>query len=334
MTDQNKSPGCTPEVLLDIYRRATLIKQNDMRMRASIRSGKLVSTYYSPRGQEIIPSAVSACLETTDYIVTIYRGIHDQIAKGIPLDLLWAEYAGRITGACKGKGGAMHITHPASGIMVTTGIVGASMPIANGLALASQLKGDGRVSVAYFGDGASNIGAFHESLNMASVWKLPVIFVCQNNLYGEHTPYSMATSVKQVAHRAASYSMPSVTVNGNDAEQTWSAAREAIARARAGEGPTLIEAMTFRFEGHNMGDDNHYIPADVLAAARADDPVVKLRSQVLEVGAASAQQLDDLEADIERQIDAAIEFAMSSPLPGIEELRRDVYAEELAHEYL
>jgi len=154
----------------------------------------------------------------------------------VPLKELWAELAGRATGTCKGKGGPMHITHPASGVMVTTGIVGSSMPIANGLALAAQVRGDKRVSVAYFGDGASNIGAFHESLNMASVWKLPVVFVCQNNQYAEHTKYAVCTSAANVADRAVSYSMPGRKVDGNEPLQVCAAAREAIDRARAGDG--------------------------------------------------------------------------------------------------
>src|SRR5580698_2725459 len=144
-------------------------------------AGEIAMTYYSPRGQEVISAAVSANLQPADYVVTTYRGIHDHIAKGVPLDLLWAEFLGRATGTCKGKGGPMHVTHPESGCMVTTGVVGAGMPIGCGLALAAQVRGEKRVTVTNFGDGASNIGAFHESLNLASVWKLPVIFVCQHN---------------------------------------------------------------------------------------------------------------------------------------------------------
>ena len=162
---------------------------------------------------------------------------------------LWAEYAGKVTGTCKGKGGPMHITHPASGVMVTTGIVGSSMPIANGLALAAQIRGERRIAVAYFGDGATNIGAFHEALNMAAVWKLPVLFVCQNNGYGEHTRYELATSVAKISDRAASYQIPGVTVNGNDPLAVYAAAQSAIERARAGAGPTLLEARTFRVSG-------------------------------------------------------------------------------------
>ena len=235
--------------LIEIYRRMTLIKQNDERFRALIKAGKIVAPYYSPRGQEAIPAAVSVLLTNEDYICTIYRGVHDMLAKGVPLRELWAEYAGKATGTCKGKGGPMHITHPASGVMVTTGIVGSSMPIANGLALAAQIRGERRIAVAYFGDGAANIGAFHEALNMAAVWKLPVLFVCQNNGYGEHTRYELATSVAKISDRAASYQIPGVTVNGNDPLAVYAAAQTAIERARAGAGPTLLEARTFRFRG-------------------------------------------------------------------------------------
>ena len=254
-------PAPTPDAatLVDIYRRAALIKANDEKFRSVIKSGRMQVVYYSPRGQEIIPSAVSVNLSDDDYICTIYRGIHDMIAKGVPLDLLWAEIAGKATGTCKGKGGAMHITHPATGIMVTTGIVGSSMPIANGLAWASQIRRDKRVTVAYFGDGASNIGAFHESLNLASVWKLPVVFVCQNNGYAEHTRYELGTSATHIADRAVGYGMPGVTVDGNDATAMYQAARQAVERARAGEGPTLIEAKTFRFMGHVFGDADNYM---------------------------------------------------------------------------
>ena len=255
----SSEPKVDRAVLVDIYRRMALIQRSDERFRAVIKAGKIVAPYYSPRGQECIPAAVSVSLGDEDYVCTIYRGIHDMLAKGVPSKLLWAEIAGKATGTCKGKGGPMHITHPTSGVMVTTGIVGSSMPIANGLALAAQIRGEKRVAVAYFGDGASNIGAFHESLNMAAVWKLPVVFVCQNNGYGEHTRYELATSAKRISDRAAGYQMPGVTVDGNDPLAVYEAARAAIIRARAGDGPTLIEAMTFRFQGHVFGDADAYM---------------------------------------------------------------------------
>jgi len=315
---------------IEIYRRMALIKANDERSRKVIMSGKLVMPYYSPRGQEVIPSAISVNLTDDDYICTIYRGSHDQLAKGLPLKDLWAEVAGRTTGTCKGKGGPMHVTYPTKGIMVTTGIVGSSMPIANGLAWGSQLKGDGRVTVAYFGDAASNIGAFHESLNLAAVWKLPVIFVCQNNEWGEHTAYAKATSATHVSDRAAAYAIPGVHVDGNDPLAMFAAAAEAIRRARAGEGPTLIEAMTYRFHGHVFGDADAYMDKDRKAAAIAADPVPRYRAQLIAEGLATEEQLTAMEAAIEADIDEAVEFALASPFPGVEELACDVFALEEA----
>ena len=170
------------------------------------------------------------------------------------------EYARQVDGSCGAKGGPMHITHPASGVMVTTGIVGSGIPIANGFAWASKLDKNGKVTVTNFGDGAANIGAFHEGLNLAGVWKLPVIFVCQNNGYGEHTTYERSTAVARIADRAQSYGLPGVNVNGNDPVAMFLAVKEAVRRARIGEGATLIEAMTFRFNGHNFGDPGEYIP--------------------------------------------------------------------------
>ena len=261
-----------PGQLLEIFKKARLINLVDERMRSLLRSGKLMAVYYSPRGQEIVAAAMGVHLKPTDYLVTMYRGIHDQLAKGMPLRELCAEYYGKATGTCKGKGGPMHITYPAAGIMVTTGVVGGGLPIANGLALASQLKEDGRVTLCCFGDGASNIGAFHESLNMASLWKLPVVFLCQNNMYAECTRYEDATTVARVSERAASYNMRGVTVDGNDPVAMWHASREAVERARAGEGPTLLEALTFRFHGHYFGDPAAYIPKAEIASCRGARP--------------------------------------------------------------
>ncbi|ATI80717.1 thiamine pyrophosphate-dependent dehydrogenase E1 component subunit alpha [Sphingobium yanoikuyae] len=325
------SNRATPDAAtqVEIYRRMALIKANDERSRKVIMSGRLVMPYYSPRGQEVIPSAISVNLTDDDYICTIYRGSHDQLAKGLPLKDLWAEVAGRTTGTCKGKGGPMHVTYPEKGIMVTTGIVGSTMPIANGLGWASQLRGDGRVTVASFGDGAANIGAFHESLNLAAVWKLPVIFVCQNNEWGEHTAYDKTSNVK-VADRAAAYGMAGERVDGNDPFAMYAAAHEAIARARAGEGPTLIEAMTYRFFGHVFGDQDAYMDKARKAEAIANDPVPRFRAKLIEIGVASEDQLAAMEAAIEREIDEAVEYALASDFPSVEELKRDVFAEEMA----
>jgi TPP-dependent pyruvate/acetoin dehydrogenase alpha subunit len=316
----------SPATLLAIYRKALLINLVDERMRSLLSSGRMAAVYYSPRGQEILAAAMGVHLEDTDYIVTTYRGVHDQLAKGMPLRQLCAEYYGKATGTCKGKGGPMHITYPALGIMVTTGVVGGGLPIANGLALASQLRGDKRVTVCNFGDGASNIGAFHEALNMASIWQLPVVFLCQNNHYGECTKYEYATAVPRVADRAASYNMPGVSVDGNDPQAMWQAAGEAVQRARSGGGPTLLEANTFRFMGHYFGDPGAYIPKDEYAAALARDPMPTCRAAVLQTGAATETELQALAAEINATIDDGLKFAADSPPPDPREIDIDIYA--------
>jgi TPP-dependent pyruvate/acetoin dehydrogenase alpha subunit len=311
------------EVLLEICEKLSLLKQNDERMRAAIKTGRFNMPYYPVRGQEAIPAAISVLLRPTDFICTIYRGTHDSLAKGCPVDLLWAELAGRKTGTCKGKGGPMHITHPDSGVMVTTGIVGSSMPIANGLAWGSKLKGTDSVTVAYFGDGAANIGAFHESLN------LPVVFVCSNNGYAEHTRTEDCTSVDQIAKRAASYSMPGVRVDGNDPLKVYAAAREAVERARRGDGPTLLEAMTYRFNGHVFGDADAYMDPAEKAAKMKDDPYPRYRTWLLENAHASEAELKAVEDRHDAEIKRAMQFALDSAFPDEGELRRDVYATEV-----
>jgi acetoin:2,6-dichlorophenolindophenol oxidoreductase subunit alpha len=322
----------TPDskTLVEIYRRMTAIKKNDDRFISEMKAGRMTMPYYSARGQECIPAAISVQLSNEDYLVTIYRGIHDMIAKGVPPKLIWAELAGRSTGTCKGKGGPMHVTHPASGCMVTTGIVGAGMPIGCGLALAAQLRGEKRVTVTNFGDGASNIGAFHESMNLASVWKLPVLFVCQNNQYAEHTALRKGTSIERIADRAAAYGMPGVQVDGNDPVAIYQVAQEAIARARAGNGPTLIEALTFRFNGHLIGDMGEYIPKEEYAAAVAADPYPKYRSWLVDNKHATAGDLDAIDETIAAEVEAAVKFAFDSPLTDASEIKRDVYATAIA----
>jgi len=318
--------AASQRILVEIYRKMALIKHNDDRFITMIKAGRLTMPYYSARGQECIPAAISVLLTDKDYITTIYRGVHDMLAKGVPPKLLWAELAGKATGTCKGKGGPMHITHPDSGCMVTTGIVGASMPIACGLGLAAQIRGEDRVVIANFGDGASNIGAFHESLNLAAVWKLPVIFVCQNNLFAEHTTLANGTSVQDIAVRAAGYGIAGITVDGNDPRAVYDTARDAISRARAGAGPTLIEAKTFRFNGHVFGDPGEYIPKDQYAAAVANDPYPRFRDALVAEGLATAAELDEIDTFIEREIDEAVTFAMNSPFPELSELAIDIFA--------
>ena len=315
--------------LLDIYTRTMRVARVDEKFRGLLAGGALAVIYYTVRGQELVSAAMMAALEPSDYLVTTYRGQHDQIAKGVPLDLLFAEIAGKATGTCKGKGGSMHITHPESGVMVTTGVVGSGLPIANGLALASQNRGDGKVTVVCFGDGATNIGAFHEAMNMAQLWKLPVIFLCQNNRYGEHTAFADHTQVDAIVTRAAAYGMKGVHVDGNDAEAMFTVAQEAVARARSGAGPTLIEAMCYRMMGHFFGADFSYMPKEHLAEMAAADPLPRLRQLMLSYQF-SADQLDAIVAAIDIEVEAAAKFAADSPLPDASELRKDVFEEEIA----
>ncbi len=317
------------EVLMDIYSKMSLLFHNDEKMRSVIMSGRLVMPYYAFRGQEAIPSTICAQLRDSDTISTIYRGTHDMLAKGCPVDKLWAELAGRATGTCKGKGGPMHITHPESGMMVTTGIVGSSMPIACGMAWANKLKGTDDVTFAFFGDGATNIGAFHESMNLASVWKLPVVFVCENNLYGEHTKFIETSAVDSVAKRALAYDMPGIKVNGNDVVELYNVVEEAIGRARAGEGPSLIEAVTFRFHGHVFGDDDAYMDAGEKEAHKANDPWPNYRKFLTDGGYATMADLEAIDAGHKEVIEAALVYALESPFPDVKEMYRDVYAEEL-----
>jgi len=317
------------EKLRDIFVRTMRVARADEKFRSLLMTGKLASIYYTMRGQELVSAAMMAALEPTDYVVTTYRGQHDQIAKGVPLKPLFAEIFGKATGTCRGKGGSMHITHPESGIMVTTGVVGSGLPIANGLALSSQNRGDGRVTVACFGDGASNIGAFHEALNMAQLWRLPVLFLCQNNRYAEHTAFADHTKVDSIVARASGYGMKGVRVDGNDAEAMYGVALEAVGRARAGEGPTLIEAMCYRMMGHFFGADFSYMPKEHLEEMQAADPLPRLRRLMLENQFAE-DELDAIVADIQHEVEEAAQFAIDSPPPDPGELLNDVFEEKVA----
>lgn len=329
MTQASNAPQPDTEALVDIYRRMLRIERNDDAILSTIRKGRLQMPYYSARGQEVIPATVSHFLNNEDQICTIYRGIQDMVAKDMPLKPLWAEIAGRVDGTCKGKGGPMHLTHPETGVMVTTGVVGSSMPIANGLAWAAKLDKSQRVVIAYFGDGASNIGAFHESLNMAGLWKLPVIFVCPNNRYAEHTKFENGTAVDKISKRAAGYGMPGYTVNGNDPWEMYAHVAVAVERARSGDGPTLLECDTFRFFGHVLGDDNKYMDEGELAAAKENDPLPAFRQKLLDGGHISEGELETMKQKIEEEIAQAREFGLASEMPSADELRRDVFEQEM-----
>ena len=313
------------ELLRDLYRRAKTIRAFDERIRKGMATGDFGFAYWPVEGQEAISAGVCAALEPNDPMVITYRCAADAIAKGVSLQELAAEMMGKATGTSQGRGGAMGINAPDVGLVATTGIVGAGAPIAGGLGLASKLKGDGRVAVVSFGDGATSIGAVHEAMNLAAVWQLPVIFLCHNNLFGEATPKADYTRTENFADRAAGYGMPGVTVDGTDAVAVYEAAREAVERGRKGGGPTFLEAVAFRLNGHYFGDPCAYVPKDELAAAKANEPIGKLRARLVDSGVseADAQALDQ---EIEAEVDAAVVAAKEAAAPSTDNLYEFVYA--------
>jgi pyruvate dehydrogenase E1 component alpha subunit len=270
-------------------------------------------------------------LREDDQLVTTYRGLHDLIGKGVPLEEIYGEMMGRTVGASRGKGGTMHIAKPDKGVMLSTGIVGAGPPVAVGLAMAAKRRDLDRVTVVSFGDGATNTGSFHEAANMASLWDLPIVFVCQNNQYAEMTPTTDTMKLEHVADRAAGYGMPGVRVDGNDPLAVKSALDEALQRGRRGDGPTFIECVTFRFRGHYFGDRMPYIPKDQMAAAMAADPVPRFRAHLADAGICGEDELNRIDADALETVETALTTVMSADPPSVEELDRDVYASPIKY---
>jgi pyruvate dehydrogenase E1 component alpha subunit len=310
-----------------MYELMTLMKSADDRLSKGISTGEFMCVYWPPRGQEAIAAALGVCLRPDDQLVTTYRGLHDLIGKGVPLVEIYGEMMGKELGACRGKGGTMHIARPESGVMLSTGIVGAGIPVAVGLALAARRKGLDRVTAVSFGDGATNTGSFHEAANMAALWNLPVVLVCQNNLYAEMTPVEDTMKIDQIADRALAYAMPGVRVDGNDPIALYGALSEAIARARSGDGPTLVECVTFRFRGHYFGDRMSYIPPDQLADAERKDPVPAFRARLSADGVCSDDELDRIEAAAQAQVDEAVQTVLDAAPPSVDEVERDVFAD-------
>jgi acetoin:2,6-dichlorophenolindophenol oxidoreductase subunit alpha len=303
-----------------------LAKACDERLRKGIATGEFLTVYWPSRGQEAIAAGFAACLRRDDRLVTTYRGLHDQIGKGVSLVEILGEMLGRQAGACRGKGGTMHIADPDVGLMLSTGIVGAGIPVAVGLALAARAKKADRVVAVSFGDGATNTGSFHEAVNMASIWQLPLVLVCQNNQYAEMTPTAHSMHVEHIAERAAAYNIPGVTIDGNDPVEVYRAFTEAVERARSGGGPTLIECLTYRFFGHFFGDQMAYIPPEELEAAKAADPVLRFGDRLVESGVLERTQVDAVHEAARRQVDDALVEVLASPPPTPGEIDRDVYA--------
>ncbi len=310
--------------LLAMFDTMALIAAADDALRSAISAGSATLAYYSPRGQEAVSAGFAAALEPDDYLVTTYRGLHDHIAKGVPLRPLLAEMLGRAEGTGKGKGGPMHVSWPDVGLMLTTGVVGSGLPIAAGLAWAASRGSKGRVTVASFGDGASNIGAFHEALNLAAVWELPVIFLCQNNGYGEHTAFAQHLRVEHVADRAVAYGIPGVTVDGNDPVAVYEAVSVAAARARAGKGPTLVEAVTYRLFGHVFGDRMTYVDPTELEEAWRREPVARFRHALVERGLLSDSDADATEQRCLADAVGTLTEVLELPEPSADEVLTDV----------
>jgi pyruvate dehydrogenase E1 component alpha subunit len=304
----------------------------DERARAEAKAGRMPAAFYPVRGLEGVCAALGAALSTDDHLVSTYRNLGDTVAKGVPLRAVIAELHGRTSGTSKGKAGTMHMHHDPSGLMATTGIVGSGLPIAAGLALGAQLDraqsgGASRAVAVTFGDGATSIGAYHEAMNLAALWRLPLVFVCQNNGWAEHTPLSAYAPSTDLAARAAAYNMAAVAVDGFDPIETWRVLGEAVARARHGEGPTFVECRTYRLVGHTSSADYSYMPKDVLEAALTRDPAPTFRTWLVESGHLTESRLDEIDKAVDAAVDDAFEFAQSEPKPQPGDIYDDVFAD-------
>jgi len=288
--------------------------------------GKIRGSTHTYIGMEACAVGVCSALRADDYITSTHRGHGHCIAKGGRLDLMMAELLGKATGYCKGKGGSMHIADVEAGILGANGIVGGGIGIATGAALSSKLRGVGQVCVCFFGDGGFNQGVLYECANMAAIWKLPVIFLCENNKYAMSTPVHAATAVADLSARAAAFGMPGVNVDGMDALAVREAAFHAAERGRRGEGPTLVVADTYRYEGHNVGDGQRYRSRDEVEQWRRSDPIERFRDALARQGVLRHEDAAAIEQEVAAELAAAIEFAEQSPDPSPETLEDNVYA--------
>ena len=277
-------------------------------------------------GEEAVAVGVCSNLRKDDYITSTHRGHGHCIAKGADLKRTMAEILGKKTGYCKGKGGSMHIADFSIGMLGATAVVGAGIPIAVGAGLSIALRKTDQVVACFFGEGASNQGTFHEGINMAAIWQLPVIFVCENNLYAMGTRQSRVMLIENIADRAAAYGIPGVVVDGNDVLAVYEATRKAVERARRGGGPTLIECKTYRHKGHSRVDPARYRPKEEVEEWLAKDPIKRFKERLLQEAVLTAEEIKKIEADVAAEIEEAVRFAMESPYPTPEEALEDVYA--------
>jgi TPP-dependent pyruvate/acetoin dehydrogenase alpha subunit len=302
-----------------------LIRAFETRVAALYRDGEIPGFVHTSLGQEAVAAGVCGALERDDYLTTTHRGHGHVLAKGADVGGMMAELFGRATGLSGGKGGSMHVADPSVGILGANAIVGAGIPLATGAALSSKLLGQGRVAVAFFGEGAVNQGAFHEAVNLAAIWDLPVIFLCENNRYAEFTDSATMARTADVTERAAAYRVRALAVDGNDVQTVHAAALEAAAACRAGDGPVLIEAATYRWHGHYEGDGQTYKPAAEADEWRARDPLVLAEAELTAAGAATAEQLAEARRAAEERVELAVDGARAADVPADQEAYRHVF---------
>jgi acetoin:2,6-dichlorophenolindophenol oxidoreductase subunit alpha len=325
-------PVLTDAPVLEMYRTMLTIRRFEERCNYLFMQGRIPSTLHLYIGQEAVATGVCAHLGREDYVTSTHRPHGHAIAKGVSLRAIMAELFAKSTGCCRGKGGSMHVGDMQVGMLPAIAIVGGGLPIAVGMALANKRLGAGRVAVTFFGDGATNEGAFHEALNMAAIWDLPVVFVCENNLYAASTPFATAMKIENIAGRAAAYGMTGEICDGNDALSVYQAAGKAIERARSGKGPTLLECQTYRQCGHSRSDPRGYRSREEEAAWAERDPIAGLAAHLLRAGTATEARLAEVEAEVIAAVDDAVAFAEQSPLPQPEDALLHVYyGEEATH---
>jgi TPP-dependent pyruvate/acetoin dehydrogenase alpha subunit len=321
----------SPEVDLTdkiaLYRSQVALRKFEERAYDLFLENFVKGTSHLSIGQEAIAAGFAAAMKPTDYTFATYRGHAHTLARGVPMTPVFAELMGRTNGLMAGKGGSMHLTSVEHGVMGSYAIIGAHLPIACGAAWSAQYRGTDQVAVCFFGDGSVNIGAFHEALNFAAIWKLPVVFVCENNLWMEYTRTSEVTAVAHpAADRASAYGLESILVDGNDADAVYEVAATAIARARAGDGPSMIEALTYRHGGHSRADPGKYRPDAEVAEWKAKDPIPRYHLRLLELGV-SEEQLVAIEKEVVDEVDRSTEEAKAGTIPGEDLLLKDVWAD-------
>jgi TPP-dependent pyruvate/acetoin dehydrogenase alpha subunit len=311
---------------LQWYRRMIEIRLFEEKVQELFMEGLIQGTTHLCQGQEAVSVGALGALRDDDYLTMTYRGHGHALARGVSMEACFAELMGRTTGCCKGVGGSMHFTDVDKGLLGAFAIVGGGLPVAVGAGYSAKLQGLDRIAITFCGDGATNIGTFHEACNMAAAWKVPVIFVVENNLYGEYTPLRESTPIDDLADRAKGYGMPGVIVDGQDIDAVYAAVGEAAARARAGDGPSLLEMKTYRFRGHSRTDPAKYRPEGELARWQQRDPITLLGAKLAESGALSADAQTSLREEIQQLVDETADRAKQAPLPTIEEIRSYVYA--------